>query len=201
MFWLLEGALFYTVWGNTSFYRGFFMSVTVGHSLYWDEPRDDLVSKAFSVFHLLVGAILISCSLSIIARQVVESKKLWYIEAMRKQAILEALKTEEIWDDVVALVKYWAPKLFIPVMFIAWEAFGILWSCYFVKWSFADALYFVASGLTGGGMWLIPEDSPSWYFFFTAVYVTFGAPLMAIVCSPLPFDFSLSHFSGSRTAC
>lgn len=168
------------------------MSVTVGHSLFWAEPNYDSISKAFSVFHLLVGAILISCSLSIIARHVVESKKLWYVEAIRKQAILEALETEEIWDDVVALAQYWGPKFFIPVMFLAWETLGVLWSCFFVKWSFADAVYFVASGLTGGGMWLIPESSPSWFFFFTGVYVTFGAPIMAIVCVP-PLDPSLSY--------
>lgn len=181
MFWLLEGALFYTVTGTTSFLRGFFLSVTVGYSLFWEEPENNAITKAFSVCHLLIGAVLISCSLSIIARQVVESKKLWYVEAIRKQAVLQALETEGIWDDIVALLQYWVPKLYIPVLFIGWEIFGIVWSCIFVRWSFADALYFVASGLTGGGMWLIPDDSPAWYYFFTAVYVTLGAPLMAIV--------------------
>jgi hypothetical protein len=77
------------------------------------------------------------------------------------QAILEALKTEEIWDDVVVLVKYWVPKLFIPVMFIAWEALG----------SFGRVS--LSSGHSRG--------FPSWYFFFTGVFcVTFGAPLMLL---------------------
>jgi hypothetical protein len=187
MVWLLEGTLFYSLRGKTSFYRGFFLSVTVGHSLYWDEPNhEDRLTKAFSVCHILIGAVLISCSLSIIARQVVESKKLWYVEAIRKQAILEALETEEIWDDVLALLRYWLPKLSIPILFVAWEALGIVWSCLCVRWSFADALYFVSSGLTGGGMWLIPDSSPGWFYFFTGVYVSLGAPLMDIVCPSTP---------------
>jgi hypothetical protein len=169
------------------------MSVTVGHSLYWEEPSDDILTKAFSICHILIGAVLISCSLSIIASQVVESKKLWYIEAIRKQAILAASETEEIWDDVVALLRYWMPKLFIPLLFIGWEAFGIVWSCLCVHWSFADALYFVSSGLTGGGMWLIPESSPSWLYFFTGVYVSLGAPLMAIVSPSRHLFFDIVH--------
>ena len=77
MAWLINGALFFTFYCQKSFYRGFYLSVAVGYGLFWDEPVYDPVSKTFCVFHLMIGTILTSCSLSIIARHVVESKKLW----------------------------------------------------------------------------------------------------------------------------
>jgi hypothetical protein len=120
-----------------------------------------------------------------------------YIEALRKQAILDAAQTEEVWDDIIAILKYWIPKLQIPLLFLGWEALGIVWSCIFVKWSFFDGLYFVSSGLATGGMYPIPSDSPSWYFLFVGIYVTLGAPIMAIVWYSLSLLLTLVRHWGN----
>ena len=108
-----------------------------------------------------------------------------HVDAIRQQAIADAMQTEEIWDDIIALVKYWTPKLKVPFLCVTWLALGVIWSCVYVKWTVYDGLYFVTSGLATGGMWPIPDDSPEWYFFFVGVYVSCGVPIMALAVGTL----------------
>jgi Ca2+-binding EF-hand superfamily protein len=178
--WLYGGALVYSLVGQISFSRGLYISVSVGYAIFWAEPHYTPLLKAYSILHVLFGSCMVACAMAAFARSIVESQKKWYLDSLLRQAMTDAARTDEIWDDIVAYVNYWYPKLKVPLLFVTWATLGIIWSCIYVEWTFIDGLYFVTSGLATGGMWPIPPDSPEWFFFFVGVYVSCGVPIMAL---------------------
>jgi hypothetical protein len=126
-----------------------------------DEPRDDLVESF----------------------QCLPSSRWGDLNLL--QAILEALKTERFGMTLLSWSNIGSQN-YLFVMFIPVGGFGILWSCFFVKWSFPRIPVLV----------------------FLLHWCLLSHLRCSIVCPPpsppLPslfpslFDFSLSHFSGSR---
>jgi len=178
--WLMCGTVFYTLNNDLPIVKGLYLSVSVGYGIFWWPMDTDPYTKAYTTAHLLFGSAAIACAMAAFARSLVNAKSNWYVDAMRKRDLEAAADTEGYWDDIVAAVKFYGPKLKAHILFLVWVCLGVAFGCGCVKWPLVSALYFAVSSMATGGMWPIPDDSPHWYFAFVAVYVCSGVPIMAI---------------------
>jgi hypothetical protein len=101
-----------------------------------------------------------------------------YADAMRKRELAIAADTEGYWDDIVAALRLYGPKLKAHMLFLLWIVLGTVFSCCLEGWSLVSGIYFSISTMATGGMWPISSDSPEWAFVFVALYVVTGVPIM-----------------------
>jgi hypothetical protein len=105
---------------------------------------------------------------------------------MKAKKLEEAMETEGMADDVLALFHYHWPELKVHCIFFVFLAMGVIFAAIaFEEWGVVDCLFFAISTMTGGGAVHIPDDAPDWCFCFMCFYVAFGVPVMSISCGIL----------------
>eukprot|EP00602_Paraphysomonas_sp_CaronLab_P009560 CAMPEP_0185020120 /NCGR_PEP_ID=MMETSP1103-20130426/2725_1 /TAXON_ID=36769 /ORGANISM="Paraphysomonas bandaiensis, Strain Caron Lab Isolate" /LENGTH=787 /DNA_ID=CAMNT_0027550835 /DNA_START=268 /DNA_END=2631 /DNA_ORIENTATION=- len=178
--WLAVGTLFFSIHDDLFLSKAFFTSVSFGYGIFWTPIPHNLASSIFVRVHFAVGVAAIGGIMAVFAKSLADAKSKWYVDAMKKQAMEAARKTEGYWDDIVASIEYYGPKFQIHILFILWFAVGVLWGWVCVDWPLLNGVYFSMSAMATGGLWPIPDDSPEWHFLFGGIYVVVGVPVMAI---------------------
>ena len=185
LLWLVIGTIFYTLHEDVSVWKGLYMSVSVGYGIFWVNIKSDNISRVFTTLHFTVGIFAIALAMAVFARTLVNAQKNWYMEAMNKKKFEEAQETEGYKDDIIAAVNYYWPKIKAYIFFVLWAFVGVAFCLLTEKWSFVDSLYFSVGAMSTGGFLNIAENSANWEFFFVAIYVIVGVPVMAIACGLL----------------
>lgn len=178
--WIATGTIFYTFNQNITPAQGFFQCVSVGYGIFWTALKPSLATKLFTIFHLLSGSVAIAGAMAAFAQSLANSKSNWYEEEMNKKMLEEAQHTEGIWDDIVAYVKLYGPRLQIHFVFLLLTIVGVVWGIYAMDLTFPESLLFAVSAMTTGGLVDVPDEAPEWCYVFAGVYVCVGAPVMAI---------------------
>ena len=109
-----------------------------------------------------------------------------YSDAVKAKKFEEALKTEGVMDDILALIAYYWPHLKVHCFVIIFIAVGALFAAFsFEEWGTLDCLYFAVSTMTSGGFVSMPDDAPDWCYIFMSIYVSIGVPILSISCGIL----------------
>jgi hypothetical protein len=109
-----------------------------------------------------------------------------YSDAMKAKKLEEAMETEGMLDDVLALVQYYWPHLKVHCIFFIFVALGTTFAAMsFDQWGAVDCLHFAVSTMTSGGFVHIPTDAPDWCYLFVCFYVAIGVPIMSFSCGIL----------------
>eukprot|EP00602_Paraphysomonas_sp_CaronLab_P009130 CAMPEP_0185028594 /NCGR_PEP_ID=MMETSP1103-20130426/14400_1 /TAXON_ID=36769 /ORGANISM="Paraphysomonas bandaiensis, Strain Caron Lab Isolate" /LENGTH=778 /DNA_ID=CAMNT_0027563057 /DNA_START=538 /DNA_END=2874 /DNA_ORIENTATION=+ len=187
--WLFTGALVYTFYQGAhagfSFARGFYISVSVGVSMFWIELNTNGIGKAYTILHMLIGSVLLGSVRAAVAQSLVESKSNWYHDALQRKELTAALAGSNIGEVIRSFYDYYAERARIHVLLVGFLVLGISWTCVAVGWSFVDSLYFSISAMATGGLRPIPADSLDWMFAAVGMYVSLGAPIMTVSLSML----------------
>jgi heme exporter protein D len=187
--WLIIGAIFYAnVNFNGDYSIGFYFSVNVGYSIGWGVFHDhSTLCKTYSIFHLLIGALFASRGLASVIESTIHENENAYEKFRKQNRLLQrnpfvkypSLSNLYVWTAMNS------SSLFVICLWIAIVIFGVIWSRESIKWPVIDSFYFSLSSLSTGGLWGIPQDSPSYYFLIVGLFAAFGVPLMAMAMANL----------------
>jgi hypothetical protein len=57
--------------------KGLYMSISVGHGIFWIALKDDTSSKIFTTFHFLIGIGVLAGAMSLMAQKLLSQDKNW----------------------------------------------------------------------------------------------------------------------------
>jgi len=150
----------------------------------WDDVESD-DSITFSIFYLLVGAFLLALLLVYVGENSLERRHKCFVSYVEEKEYHEEVIQGKLAPlSISDKIANWYQNNFMVITFsciyIVWVFVGVIWSCSVIGWSFLDGLYFALSSLSAGGMYSLPDDSPDWFYGFTAFYAAIGIPIMAL---------------------
>mmetsp|Transcript_21133 Transcript_21133/g.39436 ORF Transcript_21133/g.39436 Transcript_21133/m.39436 type:complete len:1004 (-) Transcript_21133:224-3235(-) len=187
--WIIAGTVFYAVYDEFGWAKGFLMSVNVGWSIAWSLPSDPVpsryysaISKIVSIVHTAVGALFLGVAVLFMARDLLENNDSWIAMASDKDEMEKnLLKTKTLKEKLITFWRYYISKLRVAKWSVVLIAFGFLW--YTFSDDFDDAfgvINFIISSLCAGGFVALDSNSNSLQYSVTAFYTAIGIPLFNV---------------------
>jgi hypothetical protein len=189
VFWIICGTIFYALYDEFGWAKGFLMCVNVGWSIAWTIPSDPLPSpytsassKVASIIHTTIGAIFLGVAVLFMARDLMDNKESWIVMSSKRDEIEnDIFKKKNLWDDMMSKCRYYISKLRLAKWSIVLILFGICWYTFAHDFdSFFGVIDFIASTLCAGGYKSLDPNSNSLQYVVTALYATIGIPLFKI---------------------
>ena len=186
--WLLVGTIFYANKTDFGWAKGFYMAVNVGYSIGWGypvEPNDKVIW--FSIFYVLSGASAVAAALGYFAQAVLDKRDEWYKNAELEEKHRGAMKYGNFRVRLTSWLIYNMNRIKPILVWAIWIIWAIIWSCYYIDWSFTQGVYFAISSLSTGGLWAIPHDAADSEYFIGKqhiVHLTTALILWQRVYSP-----------------
>ena len=132
--------------------------------------------------------------MAVFAKYLTDSNS-WYIDALKKKALVDAAKTEGWLDDILSYMNYHIDTIRLLGVFLLYLLFGSLWVAYQYDFSIINSLFFSISALAGGGRLAIPDGAPDSHYAIIGIYVCTGIPVMAIATGVIAHAIVFSNES------
>ncbi|CAE7545480.1 unnamed protein product, partial [Symbiodinium microadriaticum] len=149
--WILIGCLFYTyVEGHTSS-GALYRSVSYGYGLLWVPIQASTLSGFFARYQFTVGLVAISTVRALLAKKLVETDALWYVELKAYDDLQKAFSNPSapLKQKLAAWWRYFLPRMQIYVWCGVWLIVGVLFGTLEMRWTVIDAVYFSVTVMTG----------------------------------------------------
>jgi hypothetical protein len=187
LLWMIIGTTFYAEANfDRNYAYGFYYAVNVGYSIGWGLLGDYSTGcKIFSVFYILIGAIFATRTIVSLAENVMKGGDDLYQQYLVRRRLKLTTTLTGLWADYyIWFIMNWWNFLAVYIWLLYWF-FGVWWSCFVLKWSFIDGLYFSISSMSTGGLYTFGDDQPNSTFICTGLYAAAGVPIMALAVANL----------------
>ncbi len=183
LLWLTIATSFYSTHNQWTICESFYYSVQGGLSIGFGViPETDDVSRAFTIVHVLCGALGITVMLSLLAETAlanVESK-------LRMKQLQTILGIQVITSTAPPSLMY---QLLLGcvtievVTAVVWLSLGSLFAYYYQNFTLIQSFYFAVTAASTGGLESVSRDDIS--LLVTALYCLIAVPLFGIASSKL----------------
>ena len=127
LLWLSAGTVFYCLEEDLTVCEALYVSTSIGYGIFWHElTSNNTYAKVYTSLHFCIGVFGVAFAMAIFAGHLVTIKKKWFNEAKQQRSIRVALTTDELWDDFIALYKFYWPKVYAHIFFVIWMVLGIV---------------------------------------------------------------------------
>lgn len=131
---------------------------------------------------------------AVFAKYLAHSKN-WYVEALKKKALEEALATDRWLDDMLSRISYHIESITLLCAFFLWFLFGAVYVGLNFDFTFIDSIFFALSSLSAGGRLAIPDNADDIHYVVVGLYVCTGIPVMNIAMGVIANAVVSSHES------
>uniref|UniRef100_A0A7S4DWT3 EF-hand domain-containing protein n=1 Tax=Lotharella globosa TaxID=91324 RepID=A0A7S4DWT3_9EUKA len=183
--WMFLGAFVYMNqygWAYTiSYYYAVQAGLSVGFgALYEDNDK----TRAYTIFHVLLGSSLVAYLLSLVIDMVMQNRKAWYDDDHNESGEEDSDGCCVSRKRVYALYKKHNLVIRIGILFLVWLSLGVIYGMAVEKFGFIQSVYFAVSALSTGGLQAPEIDDPTKEdvgIFFLGIWLVFGIPFYGAV--------------------
>mmetsp|Transcript_5182 Transcript_5182/g.8531 ORF Transcript_5182/g.8531 Transcript_5182/m.8531 type:complete len:1142 (-) Transcript_5182:178-3603(-) len=229
LIWLSCGAAIFIITYRTKgeenyVSRGMYEAINVGYGLYLTIPEFGESGYVFTIFHLMIGSVMISGAMAEFASYLnkvndTDNLKAINISTPVNHAVNNKVEVEECEEEEgnEAIQQHDSPRktwsvdkrAILSVIYRFWlnYPFHVLFSIWLLimtlvislehNWTFFDSLCFSTSVLSTGGFISLPENASTEDYFIVAAFAFVGVPLMALSLGM--FTHSISRY-GEQSA-
>jgi hypothetical protein len=177
----------------------------VGYGLYLTTPDFGESGYCFTIFHLMIGSVMISGAMAEFASYLNKVNDTDNLKAINvhQESIDNKVGIDECEEDsesksqernnyvsraanwfdkktiVTFVIRSWMNYPF-HVLFVAWLLIMVISLSFRHQWTFFDSLCFSTSILSTGGFISLPDRASAFDYFLVALFAFVGVPLMAL---------------------
>jgi len=217
LIWVTSGTLFYAFVNDWPLPQSFFYAIDAGMSIGFctDVHETKIISKAFTVVYILLGASCVGGALALFIQDAMEgivtANRIEYLRLLEQENKagnivqsdyeLQSQHLPSLVNETAGPIIFfrklaneilfmWGSNHRIYIVFIVWVLLGIIWGIVDQKWDVVTATHFAISALATGGLTAPPVNEqgilPARPAIFCGIYCLFGIPLFAL---------TLGHFA------